>query len=147
MTQLIATLTPKIIEILTPLFLATLTWASYQLAGYIKAHTKNLQTQAMLLRLNDAVATAVESVEQTKVSPCKVQSSGKALSVDEAATFKSIALEQVKTNLGDKGLSETMRLLDIDHPASLERILGNKIEAHVLKLPVPIPTMLDLGKM
>jgi hypothetical protein len=137
MNQFLTTAAPKILEILTPLFLAALTWASFQLANYIKAHTKNLQTQAILLRLNDAVATAVESVEQTTVARFK-NNSGNSLSSDEGATAKDTALEQVKMSLGSQGLSEAMRLFDIKRSSTLEDIMGAKIEAHVLKLPPPI---------
>ena len=132
MKNFFASLAPEIFDILRPLFLASLTWAVVKLVAYINAHTKTLQTQAVLLRLNDAVATAVESVEQTMVAKLR-DDAGKlgAASVD----VKSAAVEQIKSNLGTAGLSGTMVVLGIESSKVMDDVLGAKVEAHVLKLP------------
>ena len=144
MKQFLADIAPQAFELLKPVFLAIFAWACCRAANYFKAHTKNLQTQAVLLRLNDAVATAVESVEQTVVANYKdlsspeivAQANGPVhMSKAACSSAKSIALDRIQSNLGTRGMSETMQVLGIESSSTMLAILGDKIEAHVLRLP------------
>jgi hypothetical protein len=147
MKTFLDTLAPHLLNILSPLLVAVLTWASWKMANYIKAHTKNQQVQAALLRLNDAVATAVESVEQTLVSNFKMAGNGK-LSPDDGAKARTRALDQIKSNLGTKGLSDMMSVLGVETTSAMDGLLAAKVEAHVFKLsdgPRPIINKVDLS--
>jgi hypothetical protein len=148
MKPFLDTLTPHLLNILSPLLVAVLTWASWKMANYIKAHTKNQQVQAALLRLNDAVTTSVEAVEQTLVSNFKMAGNG-TLSPDDGNKARKQALDQIKANLGNKGLSDMMSVLGVETPAAMEGLLAYKVEAHVLKLsdsPRPIINKVDLSE-
>jgi hypothetical protein len=141
MKAILDSLTQQLPNILSPLLLAALTWLSWKGTSYIKAHTKNQQVQAALLRLNDAVATAVESIEQTFVSNLKpdLKADGKMCAIDSARAREK-AISQIKLNLGTKGLSGVMNALEIDTSTAMEGVLEAKVEAHVLRLPNGVST-------
>ena len=52
----------KVLEILSPVLLAALTWAAAKLAQLIRAKVQNEYLKGVLVRLDDAVFTAVKDV-------------------------------------------------------------------------------------
>ena len=61
----------KVLEILSPVLLAALTWAAAKLAQLIRAKAQNEYLKGVLVRLDDAVFTAVKDLQQTVVSAIK----------------------------------------------------------------------------
>jgi hypothetical protein len=135
MKALLASIIPQALDLLTPVFLAVIGWLSFQAAGWIRAHTKNAQVQGILLRLDDAVATAVGSLEQTVVVAAKSAAADGQLTKADGAAVKAAALAEIKSHLGPKGIAELQAILGIK-PDGLDSFLSSRIEASVLQMPV-----------
>jgi hypothetical protein len=144
MKDFLASLAPQVLDILGPMLIAALTYASVRLAAYIKAHTENVRAQGILLRLNDAVATGVGSVEQTVVSTLQANTVDGRLSPQAAGKAKDAAIALIKAQLGDKGLAELIAILGVA-PAAVDGVISSKVEASVGKLPDSPPRPSNSG--
>lgn len=120
----------KVLEILSPVLLAALTWASAKLAQLIRAKVQNEYLRGVLVRVDDAVFTAVKAVQQTVVEQIKEASADGKITDDEKKRIKEKALAAVKAHLGTKGLSEVGAILGLDGGA-LDGLLSSKVEAAV----------------
>ena len=135
MKALLASITPQLLDLLTPVLLAALGWLSFRAAGWIKAYTKNAQVQGILLRLDDAVFTAVSALEQTVVVAAKTAAGDGQLTKSDGAAVKAAALAEIKSHLGPKGIAELQAILGVK-PEVLDSFLSSRIEASVLQMPV-----------
>ena len=135
MKALLASITPQILDLMTPVLLAALGWLSWRAAGWIKAHTKNAQVQGILLRLDDAVFTAVSALEQTVVVAAKTAARDGQLTKSDGAAVKAAALAEIKSHLGPKGIAELQAILGVQ-PDGLDSFISSRIEASVLQMPV-----------
>lgn len=141
MKAFLTSIAPQALDILAPVLVAALGWLSFRLSAYIRAHTQNARVQGVLLRLNDAATTAVESVEQTIVASLQASARSGKLDKYAAEEAKRAAVLQVEATLGgQKGLAEAMQILGITSLDDLKNLIGSKIEARVLKLPETAPT-------
>ena len=140
MKALLASIAPQVLDVLTPLFLAALSWASVQLAIYIRAHAKNVAVQGVLLRLNDATYTAVGAVEQTVVAAAKASEIDGRLTGASAAAAKQAALDEIKSHLGAKGLAELTKILGVK-PEDLAAFLSSRVESAVQSMPESKPAV------
>lgn len=120
----------KVLEILSPLLLAALTWAAAKLAQLIRAKVQNEYLKGVLVRVDDAVFTAVKDLQQTVVEQIKVASADGKITDDEKKQIKDKALVVVKSHLGTKGLAEAAGILGLGG-AALEGLLSSKVEAAV----------------
>ena len=120
----------KILEILSPVLLAALTWAAAKLAQLIRAKVKSEYLRGALVRLDDAVFTAVKDLQQSVVEEIKAASADGKITDDEKKRIKEKALVSVKSHLGTKGLSELATVLGLDGGA-IEGFLSSKVEAAV----------------
>ena len=120
----------KILEILSPVLLAALTWAAAKLAQLIRAKVKSEYLRGALVRLDDAVFTAVKDLKQSVVEEIKAASADGKITDDEKKRIKEKALASVKSHLGTKGLSELATVLGLDGGA-IEGFLSSKVEAAV----------------
>lgn len=136
----------KLFAALSPLFLSLLGWLAFKASQLINAKVENECLRATLLRLNDAVFTAVREIEQTLVSGCKSESADGKLSFDQQEQARQGALNAVKGHLGERGLSEIARVLGIER-GGVEPLLSCRIEAAVHALRVANPDTPRAGKM
>lgn len=120
----------KVLEILSPVLLAALTWAAAKLAQLIRAKVKSEYLRGALVRLDDAVFTAVKDLQQSVVEEIKAASADGKITEDEKKRIKEKALASVKSHLGTKGLSELATVLGLDGGA-IEGFLSSKVEAAV----------------
>lgn len=120
----------KVVEILSPLLLAALTWASAKAAQLITAKVKNEYLKGALIRLDDAVTAAVKEVQQTFVGSLKDARADGKLTPEEVATAKRSALDAAKSYLGIKGLVELAAVFGLDE-GTIDKLLGKRIEAAV----------------
>jgi len=129
----------KVLEILSPLLLAALTWAAAKLAQLIRAKVQNEYLKGVLVRLDDAVFTAVKDMQQTVVEQIKAASADGKITDDEKKQIKEKALASVKSHLGTKGLAEAAAILGLGGSA-LEGLLSSKVEAavHDLRRSTPV---------
>lgn len=106
-----------------------------------QAVVRNERLRAVLLRLDDAVVTAVKDVEQTLAAESKALAADGKLSREDRRRMKETAVRRVKTFLGSAGLKELGDVLDV-WELSVEDLIGAKIEATILDMkhgapPVP----------
>ena len=120
----------KVLEILSPLLLAALTWAAAKLAQLIRAKVQNEYLKGVLVRLDDAVFTAVKDLQQTVVEQIKAASADGKITDEEKKQIKDKALAAVKSHLGTKGLAEAASVLGLGGGA-LEGLLSSKVESAV----------------
>ena len=107
----------EILQILSPVFLAALTWAVGRLARLIRVKIHNEDLRGILLRIDDAVLTAVKALQQTQVGPLNADhDDGKLIDVQQQ--LKPTALASVKSILGPTGRAAVDRMRGasaIDH--------------------------------
>jgi hypothetical protein len=120
----------KILEILSPVLLAALTWAAAKLAQLIRAKVKSEYLRQVLVRLDEAVITAVKAIQQSVVEEIKAASADGKITDEEKRRIKERALASAKSHLGTKGLSEVGTILGLDTGA-LDGFLSSKVEAAV----------------
>jgi hypothetical protein len=125
----------KVLQVLSPILLAALTWVAAKIAQYIQAKVKNEYLRGVLVRLDDAVLAAVREVQQVTVEAIKSASADGKLTPDERARVKQAALDSVKSHLGMKGINELAKILGLETGA-VDRLLSTRVEAavHDLKM-------------
>jgi len=130
----------KVLEISSPVLLAALTWAAAKLAQLIRAKVQNEYLKNALVRLDDAVFTAVKDLQQSVVEEIKAASSDGKITDEEKKQIKDRAIAAVKSHLGTKGLAEAAKILGLEGGA-LEGLLSSKVEAavHDLRRTAPVP--------
>lgn len=127
------TVVVNVLLALSPVTLAGLTWLSLKLAEFIRAKVDHTYLQGVLLRLNDSVLIAVKDVEQRLVEEARDATQDRKLTPQEARRFKEVAMGQLRSYLGPKGLQELSRILGLSS-AGVNSVLDAKIEAAVLDL-------------
>lgn len=120
----------KVLEILSPVLLAALTWAAAKLAQLIRAKVKNEYLKGVLVRLDDAVFTAVKDLQQSVVAQIKKASSDGKITDNEKKQIKERAVASVKSHIGTKGLAEAAKILGLEGGA-FDSLLSSKVEAAV----------------
>ena len=120
----------RILVLFSPILLAALAWASARLAQFITAHVKNAYLKNALVRLDDAVFSAVKELEQTLVAEVKASSGDGKLSAADRDRIKRAAMDKVKSYLGMKGIAEIATILGLS-PEALDGVIGTRIEAAV----------------
>lgn len=129
----------KILEILSPVLLAALTWAAAKAAELVRAKVKNEYLKGVLVRLDDAVFTAVKELQQSVVDEIKRASADGKITDEEKRRIKEKALTTVKSHLGNKGLAELAKILGLNG-GGLDGLLSSKVEAavHDLRRTAPV---------
>jgi citrate lyase gamma subunit len=121
------------INVLAPLLMAALTWASTRLAQLINARVRSERTRAVLLRLDDAIAAIIREIQQVTIDDVKAHTPDGNLPFAIRARLKFSALTSVKAYLGPKGIDEAVRALGLDRGA-FDAFVSTRIEAAVLDL-------------
>ena len=117
-------------EILSPLLIAALAWAAAKAAALIRSKVANEYLRGTLVRLDEAVLTAVKELQQTVVAEIKAASSDGKIDDAEKARIKASALANVKSYLGTKGLRVLAEVLGLSS-GTVDQFLGSRIEAAV----------------
>lgn len=118
-------------NVLASLFVAILGGLAAMVARLIHAKVKHEYLRGVLLRLNDAVFTAVGELMQTLASDWRKRSLDGKLTADDKAKLKAEAIRKVRDYLGNNGRSELMRILGLDDEAKRDALLEGHIEAAV----------------
>lgn len=126
----------SIYEMLAPVVVTALAWISARVSGLIRAKTKNELAAGMLVRLNESVLDAVQSVNQQTDELLRRarhpdSPRGTDLSSQEAQLLKTTAISFVKAYWGAKGLRELAGVLGLSMGAELDDLISSKIEAFV----------------
>ena len=120
----------EVVQILSPVLLAVLTAASAKLAQFIRAKVQNEYLQGLLIRLDDAVVTAVKGLEQSVVEQIKAANADGKITNDEKKQIRDAAIAAVKSNLAANGLTELAKILGMQD-AAMDGLFSSKIEAAV----------------
>lgn len=112
------------IGIIGSLVLAIIGWLGVRATAWVNAHTHNAYVLGAFGRLNEAVTTAVQALEQTVI-----KDTANGLTPAARAALKNDCLTMVKALLGPKGLQALVSIVGLDQ---LDTLLTNKIEATVL---------------
>ena len=132
-----------IFMVLVPFAAAGVHWLGSRAGDLIRAKVDNEALRGVLLRLNDAVITAVKDLEQTLVDEVKLAAEDGRISREERRRIKDKAVRQVKSYLGPTGLKELKDVLGL-WDLAVEDFIGSKVEAAVLDLrraEATIPTV------
>jgi hypothetical protein len=124
--------------VLLPIVGLAITAASLYLPMWIKSKVKNESVGGVLERLTALAFTVVSEVQQTVVSGL-----GDKATKEELLKARDLALANLKTHLGPKGIKELMTVLGISTPDGLDKLIITYIESavHNLKL-APKPGVL-----
>ena len=118
------------LKVLSPVLAAGLTWLATRLAALIRSRIANEVLQGILLRVGDAVITAVKELDQTVVAEIKATSADGRIGPEERQRLKDTAVANVKGYLGRGGVDQVGRILGLGN-ASLDGFIGSKVEAAV----------------
>ncbi len=129
------TLFHNLSELLQPVLIAGLTLLSGWTLKLIAAKVRMEYLRGVLIRLDDAVLSAVKEVSQTYVDALKNGRADGTLTDEESRKAKELALASAKSYLGMKGLSELARVLGLGS-GEAQSLLSSKIEAAVHDLNV-----------
>lgn len=129
MTATLLTILAFIQPYIVPVVGAAASWLFVQLGGLISSKVKDQRVQTVLLRLDDAVLTAIRYVEQTMQGA----PSGAKLSAATSA---------VKSYLGTNGVRDLAHAFRLDESAAGKLII-DRIEAavHTHLTPAPNPVL------
>jgi hypothetical protein len=133
--------------VLVPFAATGIHWLGARAGELSHAKVKNERLRAALLRLEDAVVTAVKDVEQTLVVEYRELARDGKLSREDRRRLKETAVRKVKTFLGSAGLKELGNVLDV-WELGVEDLIGAKVEATILDMktatPSAAPTAIDV---
>ncbi len=130
--------------VLVPFAATGIHWLGARAGELIQAKVKNERLRAALLRLDDAVVTAVKDVEQTLVVEYRELARDGKLSREDRRRLKETAVRKVKTFLGSAGLKELGNVLDV-WELSVEDLIGAKVEATILDMKTATPPAAPLA--
>ena len=117
----------QLMVIFSPLLMALASLAVMKLNAYIAEKSKNEKLNACLFRLDDAVLTAVKSINQAYVSSLRAANK---FDAEAQAVAKAAAVQAAKDFLGEQGLKAAKDILHLSAEA-VEEALINKVEAAV----------------
>ena len=118
------------LQVVSPVLVAALTWAAAKLASFIRSKVDNEYLRGALVRLDDAVVTAVKDLQQSVVAEIKAASADGKISEAEKRRIKDAAIANVKSYLGTKGIRVLAEVLGLSGGA-IDNFLGSKVEAAV----------------
>ncbi len=120
--------------VLLPIVGLAITAASLYLPVWIKSKVKNESVGGVLERLTALAFTVVSEVQQTVVSGL-----GDKATKEELLKARDLALANLKTHLGPKGIKELMSVLGIKTSDAVDKMLITFIESAVHNLKAAAP--------
>ncbi len=116
--------------VLVPLTVMGVSWLGGRAGELIQAKVDNEYLRSALLRLDDAVVTAVKDLQQTLAKEFRALSADGKLSREDRRRLKDTAVRHVKSYLGPTGLKDLAKVLGL-WELSIEDFIGSKVEAAV----------------
>jgi hypothetical protein len=116
--------------VVLPLVGLFVAWASMMLPAWIKAKVKNESVAGVLERLSQLAFSVVTEIQQTIVSGL-----GDKATSEELLKARDLAIANLKSHLGTKGLKELMTVLGLADDAAVTKLLITFIESAVHNLP------------
>lgn len=129
MEQLIS----AVAELALPALVSGLLWLITKGVSYVVAKTSNEYIKGALVRLQDAVSTAVHEVENTVKKEFALANADGKLTKKEAEHIKAVAIAAAKTYLGPKGIAQIIKVIGVDE-ALVDKFIGGKIEQSLVAM-------------
>lgn len=126
MSLFIQSILDPLLPLLGAAALAGATWALGRLAALLNAHTKNAYLNGVMARLDSAVLTAVQALEQTVVADLTGP-----VGLAQGLKLKQAAIAMAKAYVGPSGVALLSKIVGVDQ---LETLLSGKVEAAVLSV-------------
>ncbi|MBL8968588.1 MAG: hypothetical protein JNG85_16400 [Spirochaetaceae bacterium] len=120
---------PTILDILTPILVAALTYASARAVAFINAKVKSENLRTALLKVDEAVVTTVKALQQTTVTSLKDATKDGVFTAEEAAKVKAEAMQLVLSQLGSlEAIGKQLGMAEVER---IKALIDAKIEAAV----------------
>lgn len=111
-------------------------WALTQLGLWASSKWKDSKVSAVVSRVTHFAGVVVQDLEATMRPELAKAAEDGHLSPEEGRHIKKVALDRLKSLLGEKGLGELKSLLGVFAP-TLDQYLSGVIERQVAALPSP----------
>ncbi len=102
-----------------------------QLRTWLRAKVESERARLVLLRVADAVETAVLEIEQTTVEAVRHAAEDGKITAEEAKNIKADAIMSAHFHLGRRGAEELRRLRG---DGEVNAVLGKRIEAELARI-------------
>jgi hypothetical protein len=119
-------------------------WLIARAAQLVTLKATSVQLKIVLVRLDDAVFTAVRDTQQLLVDRLKAASPDGSLTPDLRIQAKHAAITAARSQLGVSGLAQVKNALRLPDP-DVDKMLSTRIEAAVLDLNARRYAWLDPG--
>ena len=133
MNQIVSTLLTALLAALVPVVAVVLKMAGTALANWLKAKIDNATAEGILVRLNDAAFSAVGSTWQTMGEAMKAAAADGKFTPEEKAQLKAIAIAEVKSVLGPKGLATLLEVLGLKSESDADKVISAKDEQAIYR--------------
>lgn len=120
-----------VLQLCLPFVVGAFGYLGRLLTVYIDKRIKNQALANILIRVNDAVVTAVKATEQQVVKELKAASADGIITEEEKVRIKQAAIGNILSYLGDGGLNEVKKVFNLND-AGVDKMLNDKVEAAVL---------------
>ncbi len=131
-------LLPQLIDALAPLLIAVTTFVFARLGVLISSRVKSEQLRTIGLHLNSAASDVVLELEQNAVARLRSASKDGRIDQAEIADLKSVALDNLKRYLGERGKADALKAFGFKSEEELEDLLRAKLEAEVAKMKAAV---------
>ncbi len=121
---------PELLNALAGLVVAVITYAAYALRNLVRSKVANQALARLLMRVDDAVFTAVRETFQVTVDAARAAAGAGGLPADVAKAAKDAAIAKAKSYLGADGLKLLGQVLGLDE-AGVGDYLAGKVESAV----------------
>jgi hypothetical protein len=118
---------------LSPLLLTLLTYGAARLNAWLNLRIKSEAVADALGRLNQTVLDAVKELDQLLVEEYKKRATDGKLTKGEVDELRDLAIENVKSYIGMKGVAELLKILGLT-PKELDSRIGGRVDATVYEL-------------
>jgi hypothetical protein len=122
-----------LIKAFAPLITLLSTYLSLMLTRWLDSKIKDQELKNIVDKLNVVIPDVVKDIEQSFVAKEKAITGVPKLSDEVAVTAKSMAVDKVKEQIGEKGMGEIKKAMSITD-SKANSIIASKIEARVFDL-------------
>ena len=122
-----------LIKVFAPLLTLLASYLSLKLTRWLDTKIKDQELKNIVGKLNIVIPDVVKDIEQSFVLKEKLSCNSNRLSDESAVTAKTMAVDRVKQQIGDKGMGEIKEILEISD-SKANSLIASKVEARVFDL-------------
>lgn len=126
-------LVTTLIKAFAPVITILASYLSLKLTKWLDTKIKDQELKNAIQKLNIVIPDVVKDIEQSFVQREKSISESNKLTDANAVAAKTMAVDRVKQQLGEKGMGEIKQVLDISD-SKANSLIASKVEARVFDL-------------